>query len=74
MLQHPQHPCLPGACEIDERTGAAPCFCCFLLVREVGDVYNRRLIPLLCVWKIVQKKFDVEKHVSEFSAVNFDYI
>ena len=38
-------------------------------------MYDRRLIPLLCVWKIDQKKFEVEKkNVSEFFAVNFDYV
>ena len=37
-------------------------------------MYDRRLIPLLCVWKIDQKKFEFDFFFwSEFFAVNFDY-
>ena len=49
---------------IDEATGAAPCF--FLLVREVGDVRSS-IGTLLCVWKIDQKKFEVGKKMCQSS-------
>ena len=52
---------------IDVRTGAVLFF--FFCLSERLVMYDRRLVPILCVWKIDQK---IEK--KKFFAVNFDYV
>ena len=52
---------------IDVRTGAALFFC----LSERLVMYDRRLVPPVCVWKIDQKKYEVEINVSEFFCREF---